>query len=711
MREQGTIIRRRYYPNKYGSAEWWLLLTIRENRKTITVSGVSNIIPSEGDYIIAYGNYTEDADRKFKASKLTILEPQETDYIINRLQNFGILDDETIYRLVKLYGKGIWDRIERKELGLKEDDKLKATFKLWKRRSDKEDAEIEVARYFESINLPLENKEPVKIVRSLGTKAYKLLLKNPLYLCQILNSKFLRRYAKAIGMEKGIKDEMIFLVELFEELRDGKDLCAPNEFEDKYTEIVNSLIEKKYLKKYKDFVYINPPPETFLVEDYEDENQSEEINNIPAIGNYNIELFTAESINELLRNPIKIECPNLKSIIEENNLTEEQTNALELFMQNRISLVFGGPGNGKTKMISAVVALAYSIGATFTLLAPTGRAAKRIRELMNEKSYTIHSWLLNLKLEKTRFLIIDECSMIDSYLLYKIFKSGSFERILMLGDTNQIPPISSGYPFLELRKCSLIPRAILTRNFRFDKNSEGIPNALKCIISGNPNIRDCGEGLTIINTSNISKYLIKEVKKHEEFNVDVFRVLTPLRKIVNSEMYNIRNLYMPDIEEEEEIKPGDWIICRKNLTVHDICNGDIGSVSSIDDVEVLKEVIRDGVIEMIEKTERHYFINFYGRIVELDSSSYFSLAYITTVHSSQGGESDHIILAMETDSKINTRQLLYTAVSRAKKSVVILAPNQVISMMITRKQESRFSCLKMMIEDIFNKTDIKQIEL
>jgi len=696
MRKQGTIIRRRYYANKFGKDEWFLILTVKDKMTQVSIVGTSNYIPSEGDYVIAWGEFNDKGD--FKATRITLMEPQEIPYIINRLRSFEVFEENEILNLVQKYGKKIWSLIEREEIPCSEPSRLQEQFRLWKYRSDKEEAEIELSKYFEELELPIEDSKSRGIVASLGTIAKTRILEEPQCLYQLLSSKFLSEYAKKINMNHIIKKELIFLAKFHEMTQEGKDLCLPEDlFSKKHIELMETLIQKGYMRKYQEFYYLVPPANSFIVNEMEEEAEV-----LKAVDYLTIERTSAQIIVDLLQNNQEIIFPKYTEIAEEHELSTEQTEALRMFMKNRFSLVFGGPGNGKTKMISAVVALAYAMGATFNLVAPTGRAAKRIRELMNEDSHTIHRFILDPNLVRGRFLIIDECSMIDSKLFYKILTLGGFERILMLGDINQLPPIAAGFPFLQLYNCEEIPRTVLTQNFRFDKNSEGIAVALKRIINGNPNLKQCGNGLTFLDTRKIKEPLLNKLRSYDDFDVDQFRVITPLRKLVKLHMENVRSMF---IDANEEIIPGDWIICRKNLSKKNVYNGDIGQITSIEEVMVERDVKKDGKIEKIERKELHYFVNVDGNTVELESRGHFDLAYITTVHSSQGGETDNLILIMETDSRINTRQLLYTALSRAKKEAIVIAPKEVISSMIMRIEETRYSCLDLLIRDNYIKPD------
>lgn len=702
MRQQGTVIKRRYYPNRFGKSLWWLVITLEEKRKRITVLGVSDYIPSEGDYIVATGKLVDNGD--FKADKIMMMEPQDPSYIKHRLKAFEIFTKEQIEELTTTYGKDIWKKIERKEITIVDPDELYAKFSQWKHRSDKEEAEIELSRYFEDLELPLNDKQAKLFIGVLGLYALIRIKEDPMSLYQLLSVEFLEKYAAKINMPQKTKNDLIFLATFYESIREGKDLCLPlDDFDESFVKRINSLVKRNYLTNYQDFLYLNPPLNSFVVED---DAEIEDYEPVEAKSFFEIEKKTAKMIADLLGNSDPIDYPEYIRIVEENNLSDEQTEALRMFMNNKISLVFGGPGNGKTRMITTIVALAYAVGATFSLVAPTGGAAKVIQEVTNEKTYTIHSFLYSKNVIRGRFLIVDESSMIDSVLFYKLLNESGAERIIMLGDTDQLPPIAAGFPFLQMRKTPVVPRVELTKNFRFDEDSEGIQKALNRILNGNPNLKDCGNGFRFSNTSKVSNILREDLEEYEEFDIDKFRVVTPLRRIVNDQMFNIRELYL---DAEDELAVGDWIICRKNLKDLGICNGDIGKIERISEVKVIKEVKCDGETQNIEMKEMHYFVNMYGSTVEIDSRRYFDLAYITTVHSSQGKETDNLIFLAETSSRINTRQLLYTAVSRAKKSVHIIAPKAVISEMINRREAPRYSCLKLMIEEYFSK-QLKAIE-
>lgn len=697
MKKEGTVIKCSFYPSKYGRRDWWLVLLVKGKMNLFKVVGSSNFIPSEGDYVVAWGELKDDGE--FKATRLVLKEPQEDHYIIDRLRKFDVFNEDEIRKLVRQHGKNIWDLIERGEIETSDPDKLKVQFDTWKHRSDKLYAEFELASYFEEINLPLEELKIRLIIRTLGNNAKERILNDPLCLYQLLDRNFLNHYAEKINLSPDIKKELKFLSTFHEVTQLGKDLCLPHtEFKKKHVVIINSLIEKNYLEVYQNFYYLIPPVDSYLIRGDEDDDDEYQLSS--AHGYLSIEKKTASIISELLHDENVIEYSDYLDIAEKNNLSDEQIEVLKMFMKNRFSLVFGGPGNGKTRTIKAIVDLAYAVGATFNLVAPTGRAAKRIRELMNEESYTIHRFILDPNLTKAQYLIVDECSMLDSKLLYDLLSVSDFERIILIGDTNQLPPIGAGFPFLQLRICESIPRVVLTKNFRFDANSEGIAIALKRINNGNADLSNCGNGIEIIDTRNVRKNLNGILEDFPEFNIDHFRVITPLRRVVKGYMDQIRSHYL---SADEEVAVGDWVICKKNCSAKNIFNGDIGQIKEINTVTVQKEVKRNGKITFIDHEEIHFSIDFDGNIVILESSSFFNLAYISTVHSSQGGETDNVILIMETDSRINTRQLLYTSLSRAKKCARIIAPKNVISATISRVEETRYSCLELLISEKMDK--------
>lgn len=694
MKEQGTIINRKFYPTKFGEDPWWVLLKVKDKRKTNTITGNCKILPSEGDYIIATGEYEDGKyGRTFKAEHIQILEPQEEDFIIERLKNLGVLDEETIEKLVNEHGKKIWDLIDRQQIDLPESEELYQSFQLWKRRDEIGDAEVGIMMYFEALELPLDNKIIAKIINILGTDAERRFIEDPLSLCQLLPSDFLRKYTKKIKLSKEIRKEVLFLAEMSELMEEGKDVCLPENLYEEEEEIIDSLITKNYLHRFLDYLYIVPPWGS------------------PNTGYYEMESSSAEVINDLLLNTEDIEHEKIDEIIKEQELSEQQAEALRMFCKNRISLIMGGPGNGKTRMISSIVALAYALGKSFNLLAPTGRATKRIRELMEENAYTIHRWLVDQKIDKGHYLIIDEASMIDTEIFYRIMKTGSFERVVFLGDTDQLPPVGSGYPFLQLKKCPAVPRTILTENFRFNKDSIGIFNALKKTLNGTGDLKNSGNGFKLINTKTAGKYLKNEAEEYDGFDIDLFRIMTPLRKVINKYTPMLREIFNEE-DYDDKFAPNDWVIYRKNDSEKMIYNGDVGKIIEIKDMMVERAFKLDGKIEKQFVKETHFFIDFEGRNVEIDSGADLTLAYITTIHSSQGGESDEVIIVIETDSKINTRQLLYTAISRAKKNVILIAPNDVIQQMITRREQKRHSCLSKMIRvPMFDENENVKIKL
>jgi ATP-dependent exoDNAse (exonuclease V) alpha subunit len=270
---------------------------------------------------------------------------------------------------------------------------------------------------------------------------------------------------------------------------------------------------------------------------------------------------------------------------------------------------------------------------------------------------------------------------------------------VLLGDPNQLPPVNNGHPFKELLRAK-IPQTILTETFRFDKDSIGILKSLEMILRGQcSDLKQAGPGFEIINTNHISKRLIQQAEKLAPFDINKARIMGPLRSQVKTHTPSLREVFNGEFEEPYVVN--DWIIQRKNNVEKKIFNGSIGQIKEIREVEVTKEVVIAGVMQNLEVTETHFFIKFdeHEDLIELADTSSFTLAYITTVHSSQGAESDNVILLMDIDSQINTRELLFTAVSRAKKSCKILGSEKNVYAAVGKRERPRYSCLAKLIDE------------
>ena len=375
-----------------------------------------------------------------------------------------------------------------------------------------------------------------------------------------------------------------------------------------------------------------------------------------------------------------------------NNITfnDDQKSAVITALKKDFFIITGGPGTGKTTIIKAIVDLYEKINRfvlpnDIVLLAPTGRAAKRISESVHRKSSTIHKFLKWNKETKefsvnrfnpssAKLLIVDETSMVDIFLFNSLLDALNPDvKLILVGDANQLPSIAPGNLLKDLLEVNSIPKLYLSKIYRTKSDSYIIP--LASLIKEQKEFNELPEShddFRFINSpdKDIRDYMVSICKKAKEKNMDIdnFQVLIPMYKGENG-IDNI-NKIMQSIFNEESPKKSEIVINNTLYREHDkvlqlvndvdnnIYNGDVGYIKRI-----IKS--KDPVVE----------INYNGNTVTYNKTKFdeFTLAYAISVHKSQGSEYDNVILVIPTNMKrMLYNKLVYTAVTRAKKSLIII---------------------------------------
>ena len=374
-----------------------------------------------------------------------------------------------------------------------------------------------------------------------------------------------------------------------------------------------------------------------------------------------------------------------------NPLSEEQVLAIQNSLEVGVSIITGGPGTGKTRIIEGLAqVLVNGFGKTIRICAPTGRAAKRIAENQALKKFqpsTIH--MLKAQIDsvakETDFdaLIVDESSMIDINLfndLVKMLPLGS--QLIFIGDVDQLPPVGAGQPFLDLIRSKKIVVSRLTKQFRQGSDSV-IPNVAKAINKGeliefSTDFANSGFSFVEVEKSQIVEKIIEVVdfftgNKNGIVDFDRTQILSPMRRY-SSGLINLNAImqkkYNPNgekvfskMEGEKEVKfcAGDKVICTQNDYDIDVRNGDIGYV--------------------VNKVGKNIRVEFDGemKLFHNNKSDYLDLAYAITVHKSQGSEYPNVVMPIVDDHRIMlTRKLIYTAITRGKQNVCLIGSKRVL---------------------------------
>ena len=412
------------------------------------------------------------------------------------------------------------------------------------------------------------------------------------------------------------------------------------------------------------------------------------------------ELFDEKEVERLLTNYEKTQgiCYAAK-----------QKEALNYFLKSSCMILTGGPGTGKTTIVQALLKV-YSVlypDDRIGLVAPTGRAAKRLTELTGIYACTIHR-LLKWDLHSNTFamnksnpldldvLIIDEFSMVDCLLLSKLFEAGrGINKVLFIGDYHQLPSVAPGNILQDLMEAG-VKTIELDEIFRQAKDS-GIIQLAHHIIHNEIENMDLFEQYRDINFFPCINYdVVKNVKIivkkaiGEGYDTNDIQVLVPMYQgVAGIDALNdaLQDVFNP-IDEfndsyqigRKEYRVGDKILQLKNRPNDDVFNGDIGT---------LVEICRKDNFEYLQDT---LIVDFDGNFVEYTSNTFNTIthAYCMSIHKSQGNEFKIVIMAVLSDYYIMLRRnLLYTAITRAKQSLFILGSSKAFMHGLANYQDSR----------------------
>ena len=382
------------------------------------------------------------------------------------------------------------------------------------------------------------------------------------------------------------------------------------------------------------------------------------------------------------------------------SLSDEQIDAVKMVMENNFSIITGGAGTGKTTVLRAILT-AFN-DCTISLLAPTGRASRRMAETTGHTASTIHSKLKlltsevseeystrNLMLISEDIVIVDEVSMLDSYIANALFTHIIMgNKVVLIGDVNQLPSVGAGNVLQELINSGVIPVTRLNFNFRQAQNSLIAINANK-ILEGKSDFEYEKKEFFVVNslTDDVAKDTIvglytRAIKK---FNVENVALISPFRKNFLCGANSLNKIIQDEINPSvggvefkcngEVFRLKDRVMQLKNRPY--AMNGDVGTIVSIN----------EEVVQGIPMIKIGVAFDDYAETVIYDSKTAdeLCLAYAMTVHKSQGSEYDVVILAYENNSPyFLTRNLLYTAVTRAKKQIVIVGHKELLDMSVLR---------------------------
>lgn len=391
-------------------------------------------------------------------------------------------------------------------------------------------------------------------------------------------------------------------------------------------------------------------------------------------------------------------------------LADKQKEAIILSASSKITMITGGPGTGKTTIIRAIVSVFRALKLRILLAAPTGRAAKRMREATGYEAKTIHRLLeysQHMGFQKnqdnhleTDVLIVDEASMIDTVLMYHLVKAiPSHAVLIMVGDINQLPSVGPGTVFADMISSGRFKVTTLTEIFRQAKESQIIVNAHKINQGEFPLISKPPEGkysdFYFIEEDDPEEALNKiislckqHIPKHFGYHpLKDIQVLAPMHRGVvgvgtlNTKLQEALNANGTKIIKGYKIfKVNDKVMQVVNNYDKEVYNGDIGQVVAINQEDHELTVDYDG-----NKIIYSYY--------DLDE---LMLAYAISIHKSQGSEYKAVVMPIMTQHyMLLQRNLIYTGITRGKNLVVLIGSKKALAMAVkNNKPQSRFTRLR-----------------
>jgi exodeoxyribonuclease V alpha subunit len=705
----------------------YTVMTLANDDDEITCVGTFSFI-NEGEYLALTGSYTE---HKMYGSQFNVLtyEMKEPEDLLSMERYLGSgaikgVKSALAARIVRKFKENTFHVIENEPERLAEvkgisDKMAREIYQQFAEKRELRNAMLFLQKYGISLNLA------VKIFNQYGERMYSIIQENPYRLAEDISGVGFK-IADEIATKVGIRSDADYRVRagilyaLLQAANNGHVYLPKNVLIGKTCEIL--MVEAETVERHLIGLAFE---KKIVIKESDGEPQ------VYSSIYYYTELNTAGMLHDLNITYDIMEtqiATRLANIEKESNieLDEMQKYAVSEAVRHGLLIITGGPGTGKTTTINTILRFFEAEGMNMLLAAPTGRAAKRMKETTGYEASTIHRMLeISKGMEdndgrmmfernegnplETDVIIVDEMSMVDIALMNSLLKAITVgTRVILVGDVNQLPSVGPGNVLRDMIDSKAFPVVKLTKIFRQASESDIIVNAHKI---------NSGEQIRLDNKSK-DFFLLKREDVNVIMNVIIQLVRDKMPKYVNASVYDIQVLtpmrkgelgverlnqvlqqYLNPPEDKKKVKEymggvfreGDKVMQIKNnyqlnwetksrygITIDSgtgVFNGDMG---------VIREINLFAEQVTVEFDE--------GRLVEYSFSQLeeLELAYAVTIHKSQGSEYPAIVIPILSGPRmLFNRNLLYTAVTRAKQCVTIVGSDTMVQNMIENVSEMK----------------------
>ena len=699
----GTIERITYHNSENGFCV--LRVKVKGYKDLVTITGSVPSI-SAGEYIKCSGLWHNDRNhgKQFKADFLKSVPPDTLEGIEKYLGSGLIkgIGPHFAKKLVTAFREKVFEIIEHQP------DLLSTIEGIGKFRAKSICTNWQDQKIIREIMVFLQShgvgtSRATRIYKTYGDKAIEIVSKNPYQLAKdIRGIGFISAdtIAGNLGIAKDSLDRARAGVShvLLEATSQGhcglpKEILIENS--QKLLDIERSLIEAAILEEIK---------QQGLTLDYLDQGIT-----IFLTSYYIYEKQIAQILLKLVKLPILLDNSDVaESIIRVETelniqLASSQKEAIKIASQNRIMIITGGPGTGKTTLVKSLLKVISTKKLKIKLCAPTGRAAKRLSESTGYEATTIHRLLEidpssgGFKRDEKNplfcdYLVVDESSMVDIPLFYSLIKAlPPHASLLLVGDVDQLPSVGAGQALKDIIDSGVIPTVHLTEIFRQAADSDIILNAHRVNKGLIPNLTPKeGSDFYFVEAEpgdDIIEKIITMVKERipKRFGlhpINDIQLLCPMQRggagarSLNTELQKVLNPRSSEgiAKFGQLFAVGDKVMQTENNYDKEVYNGDIGIIMSIN--------VQD----------QELTIDFYDKAVTFDYTDLdqISLAYATTIHKSQGSEYPAVIIPITMQSYMMLRRnLIYTGITRGKKLVVLIGQKKALAMAVRDNKGSR----------------------